>query len=118
VAAIGCMRVHARVLCSFYLCSDPAHRDSQALSALVVGTLERARQEGVACFDFGMTRRKVGYEFKENFGTSGVMRDSYLLPIASYPDTPWEDILDRPVWEAPGWEAPGWDPPGSDRPGR
>ena len=79
VAAIGHVRINARVGSSFYLASDPEARDSQALTLLIHRHLQGLQQEGLQWFEFGtssveMAPRPNLFRFKESFGAVGSLR--------------------------------------------
>jgi hypothetical protein len=83
VAGIGYVVINERVNNSFYLCQDPQKQQFQALSLLICEALEQSRQEGFTWFDFGTSSAKMKgranlFEFKENFGTVGIFRETYV----------------------------------------
>ena len=73
IAGLGAMQLNTRVGSSFYLAADPAHRDTQAQTLLIHGTLTAARDAGTRWFDFGTSSvagvaRPQIFRFKESFG--------------------------------------------------
>jgi hypothetical protein len=81
IAGIGHLAPSPRVDCTFYLATDPAHRDAQGLALLAVDLLTTAADRGFAHVDFGtssvdMHGRSGVFEFKEQFGTVGVARET------------------------------------------
>jgi hypothetical protein len=82
LAGIGHMKMNTQVDSSFYLCSDPAYQDLQALSFLIGEALLKSQSEGFAAFDFGtstvnMVPRENIFLFKESFGAVGQFRKTY-----------------------------------------
>jgi hypothetical protein len=83
MAGIGHFVINRFVNSSFYLCQDPRHQQTQALSLLVCETLEDCLSSGFHWFDFGtssinMKGRGNIFRFKESFGATGVFRETYL----------------------------------------
>ncbi len=79
VAAIGHFKINNRVDSSFYLCSDPEHQNTQALSLLISVVLKSSLKKGFKWFDFGtstaaMVARENLFRFKESFGAIGFFR--------------------------------------------
>ena len=95
MAGVGCVAVNERVLCAFYLCHTVEGGDSQALTLLVCRTLEAAQAQGYRWFDFGTTGRRRGFEFKENFGTTGMMRETYHARLCEVSLAPWDSLFRR-----------------------
>jgi hypothetical protein len=82
LAGIGHMRINSRVDSSFYLCSDPAYQELQALSFLIGEAILKSQGEGFEAFDFGtstanMVPRENIFLFKESFGAVGQFRKTY-----------------------------------------
>ena len=82
VAGVCYFAVNDRVNSSFYLCHDPAHARTQALSLVVLAGLERSRRAGYRAFDFGlstnaMVARPSVFVFKESFTRVGVFRETF-----------------------------------------
>ena len=67
---------------SFYLCQTSEGRTNQALSLLIFNRLEAAKKNLFKFYDFGtstdgkMKARENVFLFKENFGASGIFRDT------------------------------------------
>jgi hypothetical protein len=85
VAALGCIRISKHLDSSFYICSDPSYRDTQALTYLLYETLN-AVDESVRYFSFGtstheMIPRKNIFEFKENFSRIGMFRFNFVKEL-------------------------------------
>lgn len=83
VAGIGYLVANDRVISSFYLCQTDTGRQTQALSLLVLEGLRSAQAAGFQWFDFGTSSIQMQavpgvFEFKENFHTVGVFRDTYV----------------------------------------
>lgn len=86
VAGIGHLKISQTTDSSFYLCSDPAYSDTQALSLLIYRALMAAQQEGLSWFDFGtsssqMVARENIFRFKEGFGAIGMFRHSMAADL-------------------------------------
>ncbi len=82
VAGIGYFRINSKAIMSYYLCSDPEFRDSQALSMLVYDSILRAQEEGYQVFDFGtssvgMVASENIFRFKESYGAVGEFRHTF-----------------------------------------
>ncbi|HLN15236.1 MAG TPA: GNAT family N-acetyltransferase [Acidimicrobiales bacterium] len=82
VAGLAHFVVNERVDSSFYLCQDPAHASTQALSLLVLEALEHAAADGYRWFDFGtstaaMVARPNVFLFKESFSRAGMFRETF-----------------------------------------
>jgi len=79
IAGIGHIRINNTTDSSFYLCSDPAYYETQALSLLIVEALIKAKKNGYKYFDFGTSSLNMQgneniFRFKESFGAMGVFR--------------------------------------------
>ena len=79
VAGIGRVRITPDVDSAFYICQDPDFQDSQALSLLLLTSVEDAISKGCRVFDLGtssvkMEARENIFRFKESFGARGVSR--------------------------------------------
>jgi hypothetical protein len=71
IAGIGHFKINSLVDSAFYLCSDPDHQQSQALSLLLYEAILKATSDGYATFDFGtstvqMIPRENIFRFKES----------------------------------------------------
>ena len=86
VAGIGFIHVNALTALTFYLCGDPTHQKTQALSLLIEEALRRSQKEGFRYLDFGtssmqMKPRENLFRFKESFGAIGLFRTTYRLKL-------------------------------------
>ena len=81
VAGIGHFRISDSTDSSFYLCSDPAYKETHALTLLICRALLAAQESGFSWFDFGtsssdMVGRENIFRFKEGFGAIGLLRQT------------------------------------------
>lgn len=86
VAGIAYFRINEYANLSFYLCSDPEYRHTQALSLLVYESIMKSRTKGFKYFDFGtssanMKGRESVFMFKESYGAVGVFRNSFEIEL-------------------------------------
>jgi hypothetical protein len=83
IAGIGFIVINKMVTCSFYLCSDPQYRDLNSLFLLLYEAIERLKRAGTIWLDMGTSsvgQRARGniFRFKENFGSIGMFRETYI----------------------------------------
>jgi hypothetical protein len=86
VAGMACFVLNQRAIMSFYLCSNPAFKHTQALSLLVYRGIIKAQAQGFNSFDFGtssvnMQARENIFMFKEAFGAVGRFRTTYFAKL-------------------------------------
>jgi hypothetical protein len=86
VAGIGHFKINSKVDSSFYLCTDPAHQSTQALSLLLYESIIKSQNAGFKWFDFGtssinMVARENIFRFKESYGAIGCLRKTLLLEL-------------------------------------
>lgn len=72
----------------FYVCHLTDHDRYNSPTLLIIDALEQEAREGLRYYDFGTTctqsnmREKLSlFSFKESFGTYGVFRDTYQIPL-------------------------------------
>jgi lipid II:glycine glycyltransferase (peptidoglycan interpeptide bridge formation enzyme) len=87
VAGIGRLKVNSLVDSSFYLCSDPKHQETQALTLLIARSIAASAKAGFRWFDFGtssvdMVPRENLFRFKESFGALGLFRHRLEADLA------------------------------------
>jgi hypothetical protein len=87
VAGVCYFAHNARVLGTFYLCQDPEHQATQAMSALLLEGLRQAKEDGFAWIDLGtssvgMKAHDSIFRFKETLGSIGQFRETYVLEFA------------------------------------
>lgn len=85
VAALGCFKISKHLDSSFYICSDPLYKDTQALSYLLSETLNTV-DERIRYFSFGtssvsMMPRLNIFEFKENFTRIGMFKLNFIKEL-------------------------------------
>lgn len=86
VAGIGHFRISDSTDSSFYLCSDPAYKETHALTLLICRALLAAQESAFSWFDFGtsssdMVGRENIFRFKEGFGAIGLLRHRLLAAL-------------------------------------
>ena len=86
VAGIGHLEISPTTDSSFYLCSDPAYAETQALTLLICRSLLAAQEQGYSWFDFGtsttdMVARENIFRFKEGFGAVGAFRHRFAADL-------------------------------------
>jgi len=82
VAGVACFEINKLTNSSFYLCQNSEFQQYQALSLLVMKTLELSREKGFSFFDFGtsssnMQARENIFTFKEHFTKIGQFRETF-----------------------------------------
>jgi hypothetical protein len=82
VAGVAHFLVTPSVDSSFYLCQDPAHADTQAVSLLLLRAIEDSQAAGRRYFDLGtstaqMVARPNIFMFKEAFTRTGLFRETF-----------------------------------------
>ncbi|ABI68039.1 GNAT family N-acetyltransferase [Syntrophomonas wolfei] len=82
VAGVACFEINKLTNSSFYLCQFQEYQKYQALSLLVMTTLESSREKGFSFFDFGtstvnMQARPNIFTFKEHFTKIGQFRETF-----------------------------------------
>jgi hypothetical protein len=86
VAGIGHFKISESTDSSFYLCSDSAYKETQALTLLICRALSSARAAGHSWFDLGTSSKNMVaneniFRFKEGFGSVGVLRQSFSATL-------------------------------------
>lgn len=81
VASVGLFTICQNVVCSFYLCQTPAGAEAQALTLLLLESMERAAAGGYRYFDLGtssvgMRARANVFRFKDGFLAQGYFRET------------------------------------------
>lgn len=81
-AGAGVFAINRRVACSFYLCQTQEGAKAQALTLVVLRSMEWAARQGYRYFDLGtssvgMQARPNIFRFKEGFGAHGFLRETF-----------------------------------------
>jgi hypothetical protein len=81
VASVGLFAICRTVVCSFYLCQTPAGAQAQALTLLLLESMQLAAAAGYRYFDLGtssvgMEARRNIFRFKEGFLAQGYFRET------------------------------------------
>jgi len=84
IAGVVNFIVNQRVVLAFYISHDEQYQDYRAVNLLFYKTFEWAIKKQFHCFDFGIftvnEEPNMGLgRFKENFGSSGIFRDTLEL---------------------------------------
>lgn len=82
VSGLGYISLNSAVNSGFYLCQDPARRELQAQTFLVMHALRQSSERQFLWFDFGtssinMVPRPNIFEFKENFTRTCFFRETF-----------------------------------------
>ena len=86
IAGVVSFILNKRVQLAFYISHDEKFQDKRALNLLFFTIFKEAIQKGKKVFDFGIFTENgepnFGLaRFKENFGASGIFRDTLKLTL-------------------------------------
>ena len=84
IAGVVNFIVNPKIILAFYISHDEHFQESRPLNLLFSSIFEWAIQKGVHAFDFGIftVKEEPNFglaRFKENFGASGIFRDTLEL---------------------------------------